>query len=231
MKRFFALCSFLIFMFTCSSVSAIEFHGIPWEISVNELADALKERGIPVNPDDIKSDANMAIWSNNFRNSFYDDIEATGYKIMLNFWADDEKPSIAGYPVRIMEFYAHYDITGGILKQGADDSHYYMAQIWFDVNDAKTPSVYDDLFNKLTELYGNGIEDSVFIVDTTYTYTVWNGTDDTAVCLFRSESTSSDYQFLNLWYGHTNIKDTLEKIRNLVIETDVNDASNDLTGL
>lgn len=236
MKRFFVLLASLVFMLTYSSALAIEFHGIPWGISVNELESSLEERGIVVNADDIKNDASMPVWSYTFRNSFMNNIESTGYQISLYYYsAYDEKPSIAGYPVKEMQFYSHYDIDDGVLSQEADDSHYYMAQIGFDVSDERTPAIYDDLYNKLTGLYGEGVENSTFEVETTYTYTVWEGMDNTAVCLYRSESTSSDYQFLNLWYGNTTIEETLLNVRKLVVEKQiqlqVQAAANDTTGL
>lgn len=236
MKRFFALLTLLVFMMTCPSALAIEFHGIPWGISVSELESALEERGLVVNGDDIKNDASMPIWSYKFRNSFMNNIDSTGHKISLYYYSDyDKKPSIAGYPVEEMEFYAHYDITDGVLSQNAGDSHYYMAQIGFDVNDERTPFIYNDLCNKLTGLYGEGVENSTFEFDTTYTYTVWEGLDNTAVCLYRSESTESDYQFLNLWYGNTTIEETLLNVRKLVVEKQIQQqvqaAANDTTGL
>lgn len=236
MKRFLYLFLVIMTLLPVASACAIEFHGIPWGISVNELEIALEERGIVVSADDIKNDASMPVWSYTFRNSFMNNIESTGHKISLFYYsAYDEKPSIAGYPVEEMQFYSHYDISGGILSQEADDSHYYMAQINFDMNDERTPVIYNDLSNKLTGLYGEGVENSTFEVETTYTYTVWEGQDNTAVCLYRSESTDSDYQHLNLWYGNTNIEETLLNIRKLVVEKQIQQqieaAANDTTGL
>lgn len=234
MKRILALVLVLMAFTGCAFADTekpIEFHGIPWGIDILELAEVLNEKNIPVRKDKISNDANMAIWSYEFRNSFMNDIEETGHKISLYFHGDESTPKIAGYPVQELEFYAHYDITDGILNQSENGSRYYMATIWFDVNDEMAVSVFNDLAKKLTSLYGNGAENSTFIVDTTYTYLVWNGADDTAVCLYRSESNSSNYQFVHLMYGKTNIEETLQNVRKLVIEKKIQDVSNDTTGL
>ena len=232
------VCAFLVVVLMASVSFAtadtnenIVFHGIPWDISINELASALKERGIPVGYNDISNDANMAVWTYEFRNSYEHDIETTGHKISRYFWNDDVVVNIAGYPVQRMEFYAHYDITDGVLKQDANESRYYLTNSWFDVDDEMAVSVYNDLSSKLTRLYGNGSENTTYIVDNTYTYTVWNGANNTAVCLYRSVSDSSDYQFVHLMYGKTNIEETLQNVRKLVIEKQVQSVAEDVTGL
>lgn len=209
----------------------IEFYGIPWGISITELVDELKERNIPVNKDNVSHDANMAIWSYEFRNSFMNDIKETGHRIFLGFYGDKPTPKIAGFPIDSLEFYAHYDIADGNLNRDENESTYYMAKIQFDIDYEMAVSVYKDISDKLTSLYGEGKENMTFITDTTYTYCVWNGADDTAVCLYRSESSDSNYQFVNLMYGKTNIEETLHNVRQLVIEKKIQDISNDTTGL
>lgn len=231
-------CFFLIVvLITCINMASadtsnnIVFHNIPWDISISELATELENRGITVGRNDISNDASMPVWTYSFRNSFMNNITSTGHKIALYYYGDDEQVSIAGYPVQELQLYAHYDISDGILKQEADDSRYYMTQIWFDVNDEKTIAIYNDLVNKLTTLYGDGTEDTTFIVETTYTFTVWKGSNDTAVCLYRSESNSSDYQFVHLMYGKTSIEEVLRNVRKLVVEEEVKSVADDITGL
>ena len=228
-------CALVCMMISCNAFAdtekQIEFYGIPWGISITELVDELKERNIPVNEDNVSHDANMAIWSYEFRNSYVNDIKETGYKMLLNYSGNKSAPKIAGFPLKSLEFYAHYDIADGNLNRDENKSIYYMAEIWFDVDDEMAVSVYKDISDKLTSLYGEGKENMTFITDTTYTYRVWNGADDTAVCLYRSESNKNNYQFVHLMYGKTNIAETLHNVRNLVIEKKIQDISNDTTGL
>lgn len=209
----------------------IMFHNIPWGIGIDKLAYNLKQRNIDVPSGKIKANANMAIWTYYFRNSYEYDIEATGHKIQLSYWGNTDAVKIAGYPVQEMELYAHYDITNDVLNLDAANSKYYMATVWFDISDEMAVGVYADLANKLTALYGNGKEATTNIIDTTYTYTVWNGANNTAVCLYKSISESSDYQFVHLMYGKTDCEQTLRKVRRLVIEHEIQSVANDSTGL
>lgn len=234
MKKFFVLL-FSLMLFAHAALADTEteivFHGIPWGISVNELVDQLKQRNIPAQSVDIEADASMAIWAYQFRNSYMNNIESTGYNIPLYFYSNPGAVKIAGYPVQDMQLYAHYDITDGTLKLGANDSKYYMVLIQFDVSDEMAVGVYADLHKKLSALYGNGAEDTTKEVETTYTYTVWHGANNTAVCLYRSVSTSSNYQFVYLMYGKTDCEKTLREVRRLVIEHEIQSVADDTTGL
>lgn len=234
MKKF-AIILLPLFLFLPSALAdtdtEIVFHSIPWGISVNELVDQLRQRSIPVQSGDIEADASMAIWAYQFRNSYMNDIESTGFEIPLYFFSYPDAVKIAGYPVQDMQLYAHYDITDGILKLDADNSQYYMVSLQFDVSDEMAVGVYADLHKKLSALYGNGAEDTTKEIETTYTYTVWHGANNTAVCLYRSVSTSSDYQFVHLMYGKTDSEQTLREVRRLVIEHEIQSVADDSTGL
>lgn len=235
MKKFFifllALMLFVPAVFA-DTENEIVFHGIPWGISVNELADQLKERKIPVKSSDIESGEDMAIWTYQFGNSYQYDIESTGHKILINCLGNPGAVRIAGYPVNTIELYAHYDITDGVLKMDSGNSKYYFSSIWFDVSDEMAVSVYADLSKKLSVLYGTGEEGtSKYGSSTTYSYTVWNGANNTAVCLYRSVSTSSVYQHVNLMYGKADCEQTLREVRRLVIEHEIQSVSDDSTGL
>lgn len=231
MKRFFILFLVIVAMLPVSSALAIEFHGIPWGISVNELTTALEERGIAVSPDDISADADMPVWTY----EFYDligGIDSTGYRISLDYWFDNEKVKIAGYPVNSFSFCAHYDIADGVLKRNAENSHYYMAQMTFDYFDIMAESVYIDLMNKLTGLYGDYTDEGITILSTiAYEYKVWADADGNAVCLYHREDSDSDFHSVALVYGQPNIEATLQTVRQLVIQSEIQAVSNDISGL
>lgn len=234
MKKFFALLLALV-LFAPSALAdtdaEIMFHGIPWGISVNELVDQLRDRKIPVQSGDIEADASMAIWAYQFRNSYMNNIESTGYEIPLYFFSNPDAVKIAGYPVQDIQLYAHYDIADGILKLEANNSKYYMVLLQFDISDEMAVGVYADLHKKLSALYGNGAENTTKEVETTYTYTVWHGANNTAVCLYRSVNPDSDYQFVHLMYGKTDCEQTLREVRRLVIEHEIQSVADDSTGL
>lgn len=234
MKKFFVFLLSL-FLFVPSALAdtdnEIVFHGIPWGISINELADQLRKRNFAVQSSDIESDANMGIWTYQFRNMYQYDIESSGHKIQLNFWSNQGSAKIAGYPINGLELFAHYGVVDGIVSFDADDSKYYLTAFSFDVQDEMAVGVYADLSKKLSALYGTGTEDTTKIVDNTYTYTVWSGANNTAVCLYRSVSTSSAYQYVYLMYGKTDCEKTLREVRRLVIEHEIQSVADDSTGL
>lgn len=233
MKRLFAF--FLVLFFVVPTALAdtdtdIVFHSIPWGISLDELTQQLKDKGIPSSAIDVYNDDNMAIWTYRFRNDYQYDIECTGHSIHVNLWFNDSV-KIAGYPVNTMEFFTHYDISNNTLSKSTDASHYYMTKIWLSVSDEMAVDVYNDLYKKLTTLYAEGKTDTIKEVETTYTYTVWHGANNTAVCLFHGVSDSSDFQSVHLYYGITDIEKPLQTIREYVIQEQVKAVQNDMTGL
>ena len=232
MKKFFILLLALV-LFAPSALAdtdkEIVFHGIPWEISVNELVDQLKERKIPISSSDILANQNMRLWGSQFTSIGESYINSAGYAIM--FWDYDDRIKIAGYPVRNIDIFSHYGIIDGKISFDANDSEYYLCTIMFAANDEMAISIYHDLMSKLNTLYKTGTESASKYGSTAYTYTVWNGANNTAVCLYRSTSTSSDYQFVYLMYGKTNSEQTLREVRRLVIEHEIQSVADDTTGL
>lgn len=233
-KRF--ACFLLSMLLVVSIASAdtdkeIVFHGIPWGISIDNLVKYLSKRKIDVLNSDIAAEANMAIWTYQFRNSYEHDIEESGIKINLSYWGNPGVVKIAGYPVQQLELYAHYGTTNGKINFKPANTKYYLTSIQFDVSDEMAVGVYEDLSKKLSALYMTGTENTTKIIDTTYTYTVWHGANDTAVCLYRSVSTNSNYQFVHLMYGKTNCEQTLREVRRLVIEHEIQSVAEDSTGL
>ena len=222
-----ALCIFLTSTAIADTTDPIVFHGIPWGISIDEVAAILKDKGIPIDADEFYLDADMQLWTYDFGDNWQYTTEKTGHRIVSTFWYDDVK--IAGYNIRSIEIYAHYDITDDVLKKETGNSKYYMASIWFDISDELAMPAYSDLSEKLSALYGTGAEDTVSSRTMEYTYTVWYGANDTAACLYRSEG--EEYQFVNLMYGHKNIEETLQKVRQMVINSQVQSIENDITGL
>lgn len=234
MKKFFALALILLLLIQSALADTdkeIVFHGIPWGISINELVDQLNQRKITVTSEDIEANADLDIWTYQFGNSYEYNVDATGYHIRLNYYSAPGTVKIAGFPVSSMELFSHYGAVDEAISYNADDSKYYLSKVTFDVSDEMAVGVYSDLSNKLTVLYKTGTESTTKYGSSTYTYTVWNGSNNTAVCLFRSISTSSDYQFVYLMYGKTDSEQTLREVRRLVIEHEIQSVADDTTGL
>lgn len=249
MKKFFVFLLALV-LFVPSAFAGtdkeIVFHGIPWGISVNELVDSLQQRDISVSSSDIESNASMEIWTRKFQSDFGEKVDSTGYRIWLYYLEleDQQSVKIAGYPVFSIELYAHYGISSGKISFDAESSNYYFATIHFASDDKlsmglhgdeRTVQQYSDLCNKLSSLYGKGEEYTVTLSGTIYTYTIWNGANNSAVCLSHSDTTSSltgyNYQELDLMYGKTDCEQTLREVRRLVIEHEVQSVADDSTGL
>lgn len=237
MKRWIVLLYTLLLLLPVVHASAdvdseIVFHNIPWGISINELETQLEDRGIKINVDDIRDKQRMAVWSYDFISP--DVFEESGYRIYFYLYEEDKMPKVAGHLVNQMDFYAHYGLNNEELSLDADDSCYYMVKCGFNVHDEKAPAVYNDLAKKLTRLYGDGSSDVVFydVGDGyTYNYIIWNGSEDTAVCLCHREDGDGEFHCVDLMYGHKNIEETLKKVRKLVIENEIASVANDTEGL
>lgn len=234
MKRFFIFLVVLMLFVPAAladTETEIVFHGIPWGISVNELADQLRQRNISVSASDIKNDEDMVFWGSQFLSVSDDRFDTTGHKISLYYWNDPGKAKIAGHPVQELELYSHYGIADGKISLDANDSKYYLVNIWFDANDEMVVGIYDDLLTKLTTLYGNCTESTFKTSSSNYTCATWHGANNSAVILYRSVSDSSGYQFVHLIYGKTDSEQTLREVRRLVIEHEIQSVADDSTGL
>lgn len=229
MKRFLVVISSLVLLLSCSTAYAIEFYGIQWGISINELIEELNNRDISVSYAEVKENVDLPKWSYKFYD--LDTEDETGYRISADYHSDDNKVKIAGHPVYELDCYAHYDITDGVLNKDVDSSKFYMIKIWFDYSDKIADVVYTDLATKLTGLYGEGTEGITSISGINYYYTVWEDKDNSAVCLYHMAYTDDHFHSVHLIYGNTKIDDTLRDVRNLVIESDIKAVANDTTGL
>ena len=196
----------------------IVFHGIPWGIDVNTLVNHLKERKIPVTSSDIDAGREMRFWGSQFLSITEDHFDSSGYVIPI--WDYDDRIRIAGYPVRNIDLYACYGIVDGEISFDADDSEFLFCSILFGVGDDMIAGVYSDLLEKLKNLYGDCSKN-------TYTYAVWYGANNTAVMLYRDD----EYEYVSLYYGKTDSKQTLQEVRRLVIEHEFQSVADDSTGL
>lgn len=201
----------------------ILFNGIPWGIGGQELLDSMAEKGLKAG---IVDESSMPIWTYDFRNEWQYNVSDTGYYIGYYYY-DDHNTKIGGYDLDTILQYAYYDVVDGKLNK--PNCHYYKTEISFDIDYELVDRSYEDLKGKLSNLYGEGTETQVYLVDTDYTYTVWKGTNNTAVCLYKSHG--EETQFLHLMYGITDIENTLNTVREAYVNSVPPADENDYNGL
>ena len=189
----------------------IVFNGIPWGINGSDLLEQMEKKGFRAGTVDESS---MPIWTLDFRNDWQYNVKDTGYYIGYYF-RDDHNTKIGGYELDNILQYAYYDTSDGKLNK--PNCHYYKTEISFDVDTELVGRAYDDLKGKMTTLYGTGEEATSFILDTNYRYIIWKGTNNTAACLYMSEGKENNY--LHLMYGITNCEETLNHVREVVVNS------------
>ena len=227
MRRFLAIALAVFLILSTSAIADVDkeitFNGIPWGIGGQELIDTMSQKGFRAQR---AEESSMPIWTYDFREDWKYNVADTGYYIGYYYY-NDNKTKIAGYELNNIMQYAYYDIKDNKLNK--PNCHYYKTEIWFDIKNELVERAYEDLKNKLTNLYGNGTESKVYLIDTDYIYTVWKGINNTAVCLYMSED--KDNNFLNLMYGITNCEETLKFVREIYINSIAPADENDYSGL
>ena len=201
----------------------ILFNGIPWGIDGRELLEKMSEKGFIAQQADETS---LPIWTYDFRNDWQYNIDNAGYYIGYYYW-DEHKTKIGGYDISNILLYAYYDIVDGKLDKSI--GHYYKAEISFQLDNELVFIAYSDLKRKLSNLYGDGTEATSHLIDTDYNYTVWKGSNNTAVCLYASNSKNSNS--LNIMYGITNCEEVLKLVREAYINSIIPADENDYHGL
>lgn len=141
---------------------------------------------------------------------------------------------VAGYPVFMTTLYFMYSLQEEI-DHSIDASEFYLANYQFDVADVD--AAYDDLKNKLTDLYGTGTEKRDTVThsqwavmgegysgkyDTLERCTTWIGGNNTQIVLMCSSLIDDvdvfNGNFLLLTYGKTDIDQRLESLTDALWE-------------
>lgn len=132
-------------------------------------------------------------------------------------------PKVAGYKVNSLQLYFYWNPDKGPTKNfsAKDACYFYMAKYEFNVTDNQ--SAYADLVTKLKKLYGNTPYEGEDGCGTNYT--VWVNDDQAAVGI------SVDEYSLELVYYAPGAEDKLAEIESIVKKKEIEDASDDMTGL
>lgn len=131
--------------------------------------------------------------------------------------------NIAGYDVLNFSMYCMYSVEDGKISTKAEDSELYLVTMDFNVADVE--GTYDDLFAKLSTLYGEASISTrtgsvVSISDGAYktqiTTAEWKGQNNTGVKLAKSlpepgspDSADDFNRYVVLSYGKTNSDETI----------------------
>ena len=133
--------------------------------------------------------------------------------------------SAGGHYTRNCKMFVHYGHRDGSLSPAPEDSELYLIIMDFDVLDYE--GTYDDLYAKLTSVYGEGKTtvnngSASLTKSGRYKYTVtsteWRGANDTGVMLTKSiENNGTEIggawdNYVTLTYGKTNSGQTLSDL-------------------
>ena len=142
----------------------------------------------------------MSFWRSGYIASAND----AGYSLTIT---PDEDFFVAGHRIEKIKAYAIYGIRENKVVEDESLSRLIMAQYEFDVNSKNVNDVYDDLFEKMCEIYGQPFETS----DVLDMYAVWHGANSTGVYI------NGSFSYLYLCYGkmdfHSDLSELIE-IRN-----------------
>lgn len=215
MRRFSCLFLFLVLTFVCIITLAeaeggeILFRGIEWHCDIDSAVARITEE-VPGRYK-IKPDARImhqAYWSSGYIASS----NKAGYSFEIT-----PKPDcyIGGHLIEKITADALYGISDGAIVTDKASSRFVMAEYSFVVNSQNVREVYNDLYSKMCEIYGQPFATS----DVLDMYAVWHGANETGVYLAGSTN------FLHLCYGkidsYSDISEIL-KIRNNELVSDSN---------
>lgn len=210
MKKLVCL-SLVIMLIIASSAFADEtmltdeilFRGIPWGSNIPTAHEVLV--GIPMKKSSLLESmvswksSNLLGTDNSVESESRGSVKVAGYdaKITLTFLFSHDDDAVYTDDERAQLFSAHYLI-----------------------NPVSSKTVYADLYEKLSKIYGEGES-----ADITYGQeTVWYGANDTGICLRRVS------EYVYIYYGRTD--DTLiSNLKTAMIREEQEKAENDSTGL
>lgn len=152
---------------------------------------------------------------------------ALGYNIGI---VGDENTLVGGHIIDSAWLYFLYDFDGSSINTDPNETHFYIAQYNFMTKDVE--STYDDLFSKLSDLYGEatvGItthSGSYFKTEPAVSYkgetrtAIWYGTNNTAVKIVaeinfpeeRASEVKEVTEKIEMWYGKTNMDETIRQM-------------------
>lgn len=174
----------------------ILFRNIEWHCDMNTVVAKITEE-IP-GYYKIKPDARI-IHDSNWYTCHIASSNDAGYSFELT---PHEDFYVGGHSVSKIKAYALYSISDDALIKDIDSSRFVMAEYDFIVNNLNVANVYDDLYSKMCEIYGQPYDTS----DAIDMLAVWHGDNETGVYLAGSRN------FLHLCYGKIDSYEDISEI-------------------
>ncbi|MBQ8073919.1 MAG: hypothetical protein IJ231_09190 [Clostridia bacterium] len=226
----------------------ILFRGLPWYSSMAEVKASFADDPILVDEVDEAVQVLYSKIDGNMHNLSYG---ITGYPAgwVAYSYLDGMDFNVAGYGLSDMMVYCCYGLDENNVDREINSSRLYLASYTFNVVDKQ--GAFEDLKEKLTSLYGNGIENAVEnsyyaigendLEEVSFTEhkIEWLGDNNTAAVLVYSESAlgNSDlfHHYLVLTYGKTDSDAMVQAVCDAVeaerMKTEKQNRTNNTNGL
>lgn len=216
----------------------ILFRGIPWDATPQQFTDAMAAISISPrynNTYDMPSFERDFYWTGTLKALYT--LEDSGYFCNPSL----NNLNVAGFPASYMGAYFRHGFDAENVYEDEDHAQLYLAYYKFNPVDYTT--AYDMLAGKLNQLYGEGevhLSTSGWSGSsghhTTYTnWTVWQGANDTACCLWYNydvyDSGAIEEQELFLYYGKSNSVNLLKELEAAMAREQLEQAASDMSGL
>ena len=209
-----------------SDEKAILFRGIPWGANISSYEKAFEGQHVSKNDNEY-----LIRWSNRKSeldpnsvnlNNMYGDGYPAGWGTLIFSMDRENGFKVSGYHVStVLGLFAYgIDNEGDVLRD-EKDSRFYMAEYGFDAEDGI--NAYDDLKQKLTDLYGTGTEtseksrmltvdenSSAVYVDTVVTKYLIK--DAVGICMLEKVETEKDCASLSLVYADINSDQIIDEV-------------------
>ena len=195
------------------------FRSYPWKINIADFSDLIaaeiypsfsENSALSINYHVVEKTDTLQIFSpdNDFylKNASCAGLDYTFYEAYI---PSDGSTSMAGYSEYTVELRAIPGIKNGIISSYSKDTMVISATYHISYKKPQPgQTIYDDLYAKLTSIYGNCTES---VSSSGTTVDIWLGTHDTYLQLMHTELSSGD-GLVSVSYGLSNIQEMLDEL-------------------
>lgn len=181
------------------SDKAILFRGLEWGTSYQESLKAFPESFPFQGPKDFD------YWHYPTEELFHDGLKIdTNFREYLGCYSYSSEKyydsfEVAGYPVKELSMhYAYLPGEDGLLVRDIDHAVFIKAYYILTPKDAVT--AFEDLTNKMTDLYGEMKQETTEGSSIIYTFRVWDGKDGTMVAVEFEDYQTSGSKYIYIRY-------------------------------
>ena len=193
--------------------SEIVFHSIPWLTPINKAVELLGLDG------KLREGETLYSWGPEYTRT---SVENAGFEYAVTGIGNSF--FVAGHSVNEVYLWALYGSGSGSVEREKELSKLYKAAYYFD--DADKDAAYNDLLEKLSDLYGSP---AVRQEETDDRYAMWYGANNTGVILRKQKLFSTVY--LSLCYGRSDADSLIAELKTSFAEENQSVAGNEYDGL